>query len=275
MLSDGAARPLTRDELAHRERSLIRTRHQYDIPAHHVTDRTGEQGVMRTAEDQRVHRGGANRRQQTLSENVNLVTLDVAGLHELDEARARGALEGDRSVERRRRRAGTRPTRSCPPCRSPRPDPTASRAPRRACPARSRRPPGCRAARAARRGRPTSRCCRRRPGAWRHGRRAGRRSRARTSGPRRAAWARRGTGRCRRSSIIDSSGSRSMSDRSTVSPPRPESKTPIGRAVRAAIRSRRGSQDAIGDRRADTLGRRRHDEDVIDVARRRTSRRRA
>ena len=46
---------------------------------------------MRAAEHQRVDRRVPHRRQQPLGEHVDLVGIDVAGLDELDEARARGA----------------------------------------------------------------------------------------------------------------------------------------------------------------------------------------
>ena len=50
---------------------------------------------MRTSEHQCVDRRIADRRQQTLREDVHLVGVDVAGLDELDEAGARRAREVD------------------------------------------------------------------------------------------------------------------------------------------------------------------------------------
>ena len=109
-----------------------------------VADRTGEQGVVRATEHQRVDVGRAHRRQQPLGEHVDLVRVDVARLDELHEAGARGARELDASSSLL---AGEplvrRPTRSCRRCRSRRPGRcgvTLDR--RRAGPARSRRSPG-------------------------------------------------------------------------------------------------------------------------------------
>ena len=50
---------------------------------------------MRASEDQRVDGRGAQRREQTFGEHVDLVGVDVAGLDELHEARAGGARELD------------------------------------------------------------------------------------------------------------------------------------------------------------------------------------
>ena len=44
---------------------------------------------MRATEHERVDPGGAHRGEQPLGEHVHLVGVDVAGLDELDEARAR------------------------------------------------------------------------------------------------------------------------------------------------------------------------------------------
>ena len=60
------------------------------------------------------------------------------------------------------------------------------------------------------------------------GRRGGRGTRGRTRGPRRSASGRRAGARCRRGRATDSCGSWSMTERATVSPPKPESKMPIG-----------------------------------------------
>ena len=175
-------------------------------------------------------------------------------------------------VDRRPRPAGTRPTRSCRRCRSRRPGRVRVAARRGAQPGldhadhRDRR-----AGRAARRARPRPRCCTRRRASSRRARAAGRRSRASTSAPRRPASARTGTGRCRRSRRHRSSGRRSMSARSTVSPPSPESNTPIGRVVGAAIaaryRPRAARRSRSRDRGADARRRRRRDREH-DVERR-------
>ena len=87
----GAARsPLAVQEVSDRERGLVGARHEHHIPAHHVADRTGEQGVMRATEDQGVHLGGQQRGEQPLGEHVDLVGIDVSGLDELHESRTRG-----------------------------------------------------------------------------------------------------------------------------------------------------------------------------------------
>ena len=54
-----------------------------------------EQRVVGAAEHQRVDGRGSQRRQQSLGEHANLVRVDVAGLDELDEARAGGARQLD------------------------------------------------------------------------------------------------------------------------------------------------------------------------------------
>ena len=106
------------EQLANRERSLVRARDQHDVPPHHVTDRTGQQRIVRAAEHERVDAGRAHRRQEALGQHVHLVGVDVARLHELDEAGARRARELEPEVESPRpRRAGTRPRRSCRRCR--------------------------------------------------------------------------------------------------------------------------------------------------------------
>ena len=69
------------------ERGLVRARHEHDVAPIDVADRTREQRVVRAAEDERVDRRGAHRREQALGEHVDLVGVDVAGLDELDEAR--------------------------------------------------------------------------------------------------------------------------------------------------------------------------------------------
>ena len=50
---------------------------------------------MRATEHERVDRRGAHRREEPLGQHVDLIGVDVAGLDELDEARARGARELD------------------------------------------------------------------------------------------------------------------------------------------------------------------------------------
>ena len=108
-------------EVADLERGLVRARHQHDVPAHHVADRTGEQRVVRAPEHERVDVGVAHRRQQPLGEHVHLVGVDVARLDELDEAGHAAHVSSTSASIVPRRRAGTRPTRWCRRCRSRRP----------------------------------------------------------------------------------------------------------------------------------------------------------
>ena len=146
-----------------------------------VADRAREQGVVRAPEDERVDAGVAHRCEQAFGEHVHLVGLDVAGLDELDEAGTGRARELEVGVERVGGvlvRAGRDvPTVPMTPTRPDACHPRRGAHPGRDHPDDRDRRTGRRACRA----RPTPRCCTRRRAASRPGRRAGRRSRARTS----------------------------------------------------------------------------------------------
>ena len=73
------------------------------------------------------------------------------------------------------------------------------------------------------------RCCRRSPASSRPGRATAASPGARRPAPSRRSWCRKAAARCRRDRRSAHAGSSATSARSTVSPPMPESNTPIGR----------------------------------------------
>ena len=113
---DGAGQARGDQQGAQREGGLVGRRDQHDVGAHDIGDDPGQVRVVRAAEQQRVDRGLADRRQQPLGQHRHLVARRDASFDELDEARDM------------RRTSGRRRSRPTPPRRSTarwyEPDPT-------------------------------------------------------------------------------------------------------------------------------------------------------
>ena len=202
-----------------------------------------DQRVVRAAEDHRVDARGLQRR-RVLAHRVARRPVDRrAGLDQRHEPRA-GDLEHVAPASSARTAVRVAPARDGRLGREhARSGGSASPAPRRAPRARARRAPGPRAAPGAAAAPRRSPSCTRRGSASRRSPRGRRRSRARSGGSRPPAAARTGSARRRR----DRRSPRAASSRGTraarVSPPAPESKTPIGRpSIAAILRTPRGGQ---------------------------------